>query len=127
VRSGIVSVRARDGDRVSTVLTGVGEFTPILFATPSVARPGQVVRLAGIGFPAGEAVVLTWSTGGRSLTVLADQNGAVDTTIVVTVSDSVGPRSAVAADPARRYRPAVSAPVLVVPAPRRLPPAVLGG
>jgi hypothetical protein len=127
VRSGIVSVRARDGDRVSTVLTGVGEFTPILFATPSVARPGQVVRLAGIGFPAGEPVVLTWSSGGRSLSVLADENGAVDTIIVVTVSDSVGPRSAVAADPARRYQPAISAPVLVVPAPRRLPPAVFGG
>jgi hypothetical protein len=124
-RSAIVSVAARNGDRVSTVLSAAGRYTPLIDATPKVARPGQVITVSGIGFPAGEPVVVTWSVAGSAVTTVADDNGVIVASMVLGKNQAVGLRTMVAVDPSRRYEAVSTEKILVVAAPRRLPPAVL--
>ncbi|NEE32283.1 hypothetical protein G3M53_43395, partial [Streptomyces sp. SID7982] len=72
--------------------------TAVLSVSPTVARPGSVVRIQGSGFTPGERVTLTWGTAGPVQQADVTPEGTLTAYVPVAGQANAGPGSVTASD-----------------------------
>jgi hypothetical protein len=64
----------------------------VLTLSPNVAPPGQVTKVTGTGFTAGQHVTLSWQPGLGQASVVVGPDGGFTVIMVIFSDDFTGPR-----------------------------------